>query len=292
MSSGHATADTNETVAVIGAGLMGTGIAEAAAAGGKLVVVHEPDEAPLERSREALAASLTRGVSGGAITSTQREAILARVDYTTDPAALADADAAIEAITENARIKADLFAELDARLPHAQFIASNTSAIPIAQLAASTERRGRVLGVHFFSPVPVMKLVEIVPSLDTSPETIDTAEAFVAALGKHPIRTKDRSGFVVNMLLVPYLTAAMKMYEEGFATREDIDDGMKLGCGHPMGPLRLSDFIGLDVLHSVCESLHDEFKRPEFAPTPLLKRLVVAGHLGKKTGRGFYVYAK
>jgi 3-hydroxybutyryl-CoA dehydrogenase len=169
-------------------------------------------------------------------------------------------------------------------------LASNTSSIPIAGLAAATSRPDRVLGLHFFSPVPVMRLVEVVVALDTAETTVAEAEGFVTQLGKRPIRTKDRSGFIVNMLLVPYLMAAVRMYEDGFATREDIDEGMKLGCGHPMGPLALCDFIGLDVLYSVCDSLYDEFKRDEYAPPPLLKRMVVSGHLGRKAGRGFYEY--
>ena len=169
-------------------------------------------------------------------------------------------------------------------------LASNTSSIPIAALAARDRPPERVLGLHFFSPVPVMKLVEIVVALDTADETIAKGEASSQQIGKRPIRTKDRSGFIVNMLLVPYLMAAVRMYEDGFATREDIDEGMKLGAGHPMGPLQLCDFIGLDVLYAVCDSLYEEFKRAEYAPPPLMKRMVALGHLGRKTGRGFYEY--
>jgi 3-hydroxybutyryl-CoA dehydrogenase len=183
-----------------------------------------------------------------------------------------------------------MFRQLDELLPDEVILASNTSSIPIAGLAAATRRADRVLGLHFFSPVPVMKLVEVVIGLDTADETVQRAEAFASQIGKTPIKTKDRSGFIVNFLLVPYLMAAVRMYEEGFATREDIDEGMKLGCGHPMGPLALCDFIGLDVLYSVCDSLYEEFKRDEYAPPPLMKRMVVSGHLGRKTGRGFYDY--
>ena len=197
----------------------------------------------------------------------------------------------IEAVPENAQLKGELFARLDDALPEAKFLASNTSSIPISELAARTRRPERVLGLHFFSPVPVMKLVEVVVALDTAEDTIGTAETFAAEIGKHAIRTKDRSGFIVNMLLVPYLMAAVRMFEDGFASREDIDEGMKLGCGHPMGPLTLCDFIGLDVLYAVCDSLYEEFKRSEYAPPPLLKRMVVSGHHGRKTGRGFYDYA-
>ena len=170
-------------------------------------------------------------------------------------------------------------------------IASNTSAIPIAQLASAVHHPERVVGLHFFSPVPVMGLVEIVRALDTSDETIKKARGFVERLGKHAIETKDRSGFIVNFLLIPYLMAAVRMYEEGFASREDIDEGMKLGAGHPMGPLTLCDFIGLDVLHAVCNSLYEEFKLDEYAPPPVMKRMIAAGRLGRKSGRGFYDYA-
>jgi 3-hydroxybutyryl-CoA dehydrogenase len=194
-------------------------------------------------------------------------------------------------VTERLEVKRELFARLDAQLPDARFLASNTSSIPVAELAVATRRPERVLGLHFFSPVSVMKLVEVVTGLDTSTETLIAAETFVRGIGKQSIRTKDRSGFIVNMLLVPYLMAAVRMFAEGFASREDIDEGMKLGCGHPMGPLTLCDFIGLDVLHAICESLYEEFKRPEYASPPLLKRMVASGHLGRKAGRGFYEYA-
>jgi 3-hydroxybutyryl-CoA dehydrogenase len=196
----------------------------------------------------------------------------------------------VEAVVEDIQVKGPVFQRLDALLPDA-ILASNTSSIPIAQIASWTQEPKRVLGLHFFSPVPVMKLVEIVVGLDTDGGVVERAAGFAGQIGKHPIHTKDRSGFIVNMLLVPYLMAAVRMYEDGFASREDIDDGMKLGAGHPMGPLTLCDFIGLDVLYAVCDSLYDEFKRPEYAPPPLLKRMVVSGHHGRKTGRGFYEYA-
>ncbi|MBV9800931.1 MAG: 3-hydroxybutyryl-CoA dehydrogenase, partial [Solirubrobacterales bacterium] len=248
-------------VGVVGAGFMGSGIAESAAVVGKHVVVYEPDERPLQRSRESLEASVAKAVSRGKLASADAEQVADRVLYTTRLGDLGGADAVIEAVTEDARVKRELFARLDEELPDAQFLASNTSSIPIAELAARTSRRDRVLGLHFFSPVPVMKLVEVVTAIDTSEATVSTAEAFARDLGKHPILTRDRSGFIVNMLLVPYLMAAVRMYEEGFATREDIDEGMRLGCGHPMGPLTLCDFIGLDVLYAVCDSLYEEFKR-------------------------------
>ncbi len=212
--------------------------------------------------------------------------MIGRVSYTTDIEELSIVDAVLEAVTEDPRVKGELFGRLDELLPEAAFLASNTSSIPIAELAAWTGRPERVLGLHFFSPVPVMKLVEVVTALDTSEDTVGRAESFAAQIGKRPIRTKDRSGFIVNMLLVPYLMAAVRMYEDGFASREDIDEGMRLGCGHPMGPFTLCDFIGLDVLYAVCDSLYEEFKRPEYAPPPLLKRMVVSGHHGRKVGPG------
>jgi 3-hydroxybutyryl-CoA dehydrogenase len=277
-------------IGVVGAGFMGSGIAESAAAAGIEATVYEPEEAPLLRSRLALETSVARAVERGKLTEPDSEALIGRVHYTNDFGALGDADAVVEAVTEDARVKGQLFERLDQQLPEAQFLASNTSSIPIAELAAWTQRPERVLGLHFFSPVPVMKLVEVVVALDTADETVARAEAFASQIGKRAIRTKDRSGFIVNMLLVPYLMAAVRMYEDGFAAREDIDEGMRLGCGHPMGPLTLCDFIGLDVLYAVCDSLYEEFKRPEYAPPPLLKRMVVSGHHGRKVGQGFYTY--
>jgi 3-hydroxybutyryl-CoA dehydrogenase len=275
---------------VVGAGFMGSGIAEAAAESGMHVLLYEPEQEPLERSRELMSESLSRAVAREKLTREQADSVLDHVVSTTRMEDLRGADAVVEAVTEDVGVKSALFATLDERLPEARFLASNTSSIPIAQLAAATTRPERVVGIHFFSPVPSMRLVEIVVGLDTSTETVSAAEEFASEIGKRPIRTKDRSGFIVNMLLVPYLMAAVRMYEDGFASREDIDEGMRLGCGHPMGPLALCDLIGLDVLYAVCDSLYDEFKRPEYAPPPLLKRLVVSGHHGRKTGRGFYEY--
>ncbi len=243
-------------IGIVGAGFMGSGIAESSAAAGKHVLLHEPETGPLERSRRMLAASVTKAASRGKVTQ-----------------------------------EGEAFATLDDLLTDVQFLAPNTSSIPIAELAARTRRPEQVLGLHFFSPVPVMRLVEVVVGLDTADAAVAAAEAYARAIGKHTIRTKDRSGLIVNMLLVPYLMAAVRMYEEGFASREDIDAGMRHGCGHPMGPLTLCDFIGLDVLYAVCESLYEEFKRPEYPPPPILKRMVVSGHHGRETARGFYEYA-
>ena len=279
-----------EAVGIVGAGFMGSGIAESAARAGLTVTLHEPEPAPLERSRGRLGASVERAVEGGKLTPDDAAALVDRIEWTTDPDALAGAGVVVEAVIEDADLKGRVFQALDRLLGEDVILASNTSSIPIAQLASWTNHRQRVLGLHFFSPVPVMKLVEVVVALDTDPGVVERAEDFARQLGKHPIRTKDRSGFIVNMLLVPYLMGGVRMYEEGFASREDIDEGMRLGCGHPMGPLTLCDFIGLDVLYAVCDSLYEEFKRPEYAPPPLLKRMVVSGHHGRKTGRGFYEY--
>jgi 3-hydroxybutyryl-CoA dehydrogenase len=254
------------------------------------VVLYEPEQEPLDRGRSRIESSVHKGLSRGKLERGDAEALLGRVEYVTDLDGLAGAEIVVEAVYEDPEVKGKLFRELDARLPGAAILASNTSSIPIAQLASWTERPQRVLGLHFFSPVPVMKLVEVVVGIETSDEAAAGAVEFVEGIGKRPIRTKDRSGFIVNALLVPYLMTAVRMYEEGFASREDIDEGMRLGAGHPMGPLTLADFIGLDVLYAVCDSLYEEFKRPEYAPPPLLKRMVVSGHHGRKTGRGFYEY--
>jgi 3-hydroxybutyryl-CoA dehydrogenase len=279
-----------ERLGIVGAGFMGTGIAESAAAAGIDVALYEPIEPQVAKSRERIASSLARSVEGGKRTEGEADELLERISWSTELDSVADSELVIEAVVEDSEVKAQTFRALDRVLDPETVIASNTSSIPIAGLAAATERPDRVLGLHFFSPVPVMKLVEIVVGIETSEETVATAQGFAERIGKTAIRTKDRSGFVVNFLLVPYLMAAVRMYEEGFASREDIDEGMKLGCGHPMGPLALCDLIGLDVLYSVCDSLYEEFKRDEYAPPPLMKRMVVSGHLGRKTGRGFYEY--
>jgi 3-hydroxybutyryl-CoA dehydrogenase len=221
------------------------------------VILHEPDAAALDRSHDRLRTSLDRAVRGGKLDTASAADLLGHIAWTDDPAALVDADLVVEAVFEDPEVKGTIFQMLDKLLPETSIIASNTSSIPIAQLASWTQHPERVIGLHFFSPVPVMKLVEVVVALDSDPDVVTRAEAFVAEIGKTSIRTKDRSGFIVNMLLVPYLMAAVRMYEDGFASREDIDQGMKLGAGHPMGPLTLCDFIGLDVLYAVCDSLYE-----------------------------------
>jgi 3-hydroxybutyryl-CoA dehydrogenase len=280
-----------ERVGVVGVGLMGAGIGECAARAGLDVTVYEPSAELVAAGMKRVEASLRHQVDRERIEPAEVERIMERIQPTDDLAAAADADLVIEAVPEDEDLKRQVFSQLSALAPHDAILASNTSSIPIAELASATDRPDQVLGLHFFSPVPAMQLVEIVRALHTSEETLAAAEGFSLQIGKHPIETKDRSGFIVNMLLVPYLMAAVRMFEEGFATRDDIDEGMRLGCGHPMGPLRLCDFIGLDVLISVCDSLYDEFRQSAYAPPPLLKRMVVSGQLGKKTGRGFYDYA-
>jgi 3-hydroxybutyryl-CoA dehydrogenase len=276
---------------VIGGGLMGSGIAEVSAAAGLSVVVREIDEPAAAAARSRVEESLGRAVTRTKVSSEAAQEALDRIEFTTHLHELADVDLVIEAVPEDAKLKTAVLAEVADVVEPQALIASNTSSIPIAELAAAVPDPTRVLGLHFFSPVPVMGLVELVVALDTSPESVERARRFVERIGKTAIETKDRSGFIVNMLLVPYLMAAVRMYEEGFATREAIDEGMKLGCGHPMGPLTLCDFIGIDVIYSVCDELYEEFKRPEYAPPPLLKRMVASGRLGRKTGRGFYEYA-
>jgi 3-hydroxybutyryl-CoA dehydrogenase len=279
------------SVAVLGGGFMGAGIAESASAVGLPVVIRELPEY-LAGARTRLEKSMGSAVKRGKLEAAERDAALARVTFTSELKDVAGSDLVIEAVPENLALKVSIMKELNEIVSEDTILASNTSSIPIAELAGAVSRPGRVVGLHFFSPVPAMKLVEIVRALDTSDETIATAEAFVKGLGKHSIVTKDRAGFIVNFLLTSYLMGAVRMYEEGFASREDIDAGMKLGAGHPMGPLQLCDFIGLDVLHAVCTSMFDEFKRDEYAPPPLMKRMIAAGRLGRKSGRGFYEYTQ
>jgi 3-hydroxybutyryl-CoA dehydrogenase len=269
---------------------MGTGIAESVARAGHQVCLFEPLQASRSTSRARLEASVARAAKAGKLAPDEAKSVLGRVRFVEQLADLGGGDLIIEAVVEDRDVKLDYFRRLDEIAPDNAVLASNTSSIPIAGLAGVVSHPGRVLGLHFFSPAPVMGLVEVVSALGTTQETIERAQAFVLSLGKTPIATKDRSGFIVNMLLIPYLVAAVRMLEDGFATREDIDAGMRLGCGHPMGPLVLCDFIGLDVLYAICDSLYDEFKRPEYAPPPLLKRMLATGWLGKKSGRGFYDY--
>jgi 3-hydroxyacyl-CoA dehydrogenase/enoyl-CoA hydratase/3-hydroxybutyryl-CoA epimerase len=279
-----------ETLGVLGAGFMGAGIAAIAVQQGTPVRLKDTDTARIAKGVAAVSAVLRERLKKKQITKLQYEDQLLLAGGTTEYSGFQKATLVIEAVFEDLSLKQRVLHEVEPLLARDAIYASNTSTIPIARIAEAASKPERVLGLHFFSPVPVMKLVEIVVGLDTSEETVTRADAFAAQLGKTPIHTKDRSGFIVNFLLVPYLMAAVRMYEDGFASREDIDEGMKQGCGHPMGPLTLCDFIGLDVLYSVCESLYEEFKRDEYAPPPLMKRMVQSGHLGRKAGRGFYEY--
>ncbi|GHH75541.1 3-hydroxybutyryl-CoA dehydrogenase [Streptomyces sulfonofaciens] len=280
-------------VGVVGCGQMGAGIAEVCARAGLQVMVAETTGEALEIGRTRLHNSLSRAAERGKISEADREAAQERLSFTTDLGEFADRDLVIEAVVENEQVKTEIFQVLDQVVTRRDAIlASNTSSIPLVRLAVATTRPDLVIGIHFFNPAPVQQLVELIPALTTSEGTISRALALVEkALGKHAIRAQDRSGFVVNALLIPYLLAAVRMFESGIASREDIDDGMVLGCAHPMGPLRLADLIGLDTVVSVATSMYEEYKEPLYAAPPLLQRMVDAGRLGRKTGSGFYVYA-
>jgi 3-hydroxybutyryl-CoA dehydrogenase len=277
-------------VGVVGGGLMGSGIAEVCARSGVDVTVVEADDERAARSRRSEERSLERAVKVGKLDDAAREEALGRLAFTANLEDVAGADAAIEAIVESEPAKEELFRKLDTLLPDARFLATNTSSVPIMKLAADTSEPQRILGLHFFNPVPVMNLVEVVRSIMTAEEVVAEAKEFVGKLGKESIDSQDRAGFVVNALLVPYILSAIRMYESGFASKEDIDRGMVLGCAHPMGPLALADLVGLDTLLFVAESLHDEFRDAASVPPPLLSRMVEAGLLGRKSGRGFYTY--
>ncbi|MGC5364673.1 3-hydroxybutyryl-CoA dehydrogenase [Streptomyces sp. DT24] len=279
-------------VGVVGCGQMGAGIAEVCARSGLEVKVAETTGEALEIGRTRLYNSLTKAAERGKITPAERDAALDRLSYTTDLGEFADRDLVIEAVVENEQVKTEIFQVLDQVVTRQDAIlASNTSSIPLVKLAVATARPDQVIGIHFFNPAPVQRLVELIPALTTSDETITRAEAVVRdILGKHSIRAQDRSGFVVNALLIPYLLSAIRMFESGIASREDIDNGMELGCAHPMGPLKLSDLIGLDTVASIADSMYAEYKEPLYAAPPLLQRMVDAGRLGRKTGSGFYAY--
>jgi 3-hydroxybutyryl-CoA dehydrogenase len=281
-----------ERVGVVGAGQMGAGIAEVSLRAGVDVRIYEPTEALATAGRDRITKSLERGVSKGKLTEAERDAALARLTSTTTLADLSDRQLVIEAIVEDEAVKAKVFAELDEVVTDPDAVlASNTSSIPIMKIAAATKNPSRVLGLHFFNPVPVLPLVELISTLVTSAQAAALTEEFALdVLGKKVVRCGDRSGFIVNALLVPYLLSAIRMAEAGVATVEDIDTAVVAGLSHPMGPLRLSDLIGLDTMKLIADSMYDEYADPSFAPPPLLKRMVEAGQLGKKTGQGFYSY--
>jgi len=277
-----------EKVGVVGCGLMGSGIAEVAATRGFEVVVREVEAGALKQGRGRIGKSLDRAVSRDKLTAEERDAALGRMTFTTEVGDLAPCDVVIEAIVEDPDVKNALFKELDGLCGPDTIFASNTSSLTITDMAAATDRPDRFVGLHFFNPVPVMKLVEVVRTIATSEETFDRAYAFAKALGKVPIAAKDNSGFVVNLLLVPYMLDAIRQLERGVASIEDIDTGMKLGCGYPMGPFTLCDFVGIDTTYRISEIMFDEYREERYAPPPLLKRLVSMGRYGRKTGKGFY----
>ncbi|MER5757960.1 3-hydroxybutyryl-CoA dehydrogenase [Streptomyces sp. NPDC002082] len=283
-----------QRVGIVGGGQMGAGIAEVCARAGLDTVVAETDAAAARAARERVAGSLEHAVRRGKLDRVSAEDALARLLFTGELDDLADRQLVMEAVTEDADAKIELFTALDKIVEDPEAIlATNTSAIPVMRLGMATRRADRVLGLHFFNPVPVLPLVEIVSSLHTAPQVTETVEAFVRdTLGKTAIRSRDRAGFVVNALLVPYLLSAIRMAESGYAGAADIDKGMVLGCAHPMGPLGLADLIGLDTVAAIATSLYDEFKEPLYAPPPLLRRMVQAGLLGRKTGRGFHTYGR
>jgi 3-hydroxybutyryl-CoA dehydrogenase len=278
------------TVGVIGCGLMGSGIAEVCARAGYTTVVRELSDDLLSAGLERVHKSMATAVERGKLAANERESALHNLKGTTRIEDLNGCDLVIEAATENPEIKRRTFTELDQVCPPHAILASNTSSIPIIQMATATQRPDKVLGMHFMNPVPVMRLIEYVRTLTTSDATLDEARAFGESLGKRIIVSKDRAGFIVNFLLIPYLTEAIRMLEQGFASREDIDVGMMLGTSYPMGPFTLLDFVGLDTTLYIADVLFDEFKDPRFAAPTLLRQMVAAGYLGRKTGRGFYNY--
>ena len=281
-----------ERIAVVGGGTMGAGIAEVSARSGADVLVYEINDQALEAARGRVESSLARAVRGGRLEEAERDAVLSRLQWVTDYADLHDRDLVIEAAPEIEDLKFTIFRTLDEAVQPGAILASNTSSIPLVKMAAVTKRPHQVVGVHFFNPVPVLPLVEIVESLLTSASTLETVTTFAEKqLNKTTIRSKDRAGFVVNALLIPYILSAVRMMESGFASAEDIDEGMVKGCAHPMGPLHLADLIGLDTCAAVATSMYAEFKEQLFAPPPLLLRMCEAGLLGRKTGQGFFSYA-
>ncbi|MCW2540358.1 MAG: 3-hydroxybutyryl-CoA dehydrogenase [Frankiales bacterium] len=282
-----------DRIAVIGGGLMGSGIAEVCARSGCDVRILEINDSAAAAALERVSKSLGRAVKSERLTEADSLAAFGRITTTTDIAALADAELIIEAAPEIESLKQDLFARLDKVIGAETILASNTSSIPLAKLAGATTFRDRFVGIHFFNPAPVMPLVEIIPTLLSTPDAVKQVTTFVEdRLGKHTITSPDRAGFVVNALLVPYLLSAVRMFESGLATAEDIDAGMVKGCAHPMGPLTLMDLIGLDTIVGVADSMFNEYKEPLYAPPPLLQRMVQSGLLGRKSGRGFYDYSK
>ena len=279
-------------IGVLGCGLMGSGIAEVAAKAGFETVVREVSDALLEKGMGKIRGSLAKAVEKGKLTAEERDAVLGRIHGTTGFEAMADCDLVVEAIVENLEEKKATYAALDKVAKPTAIFASNTSSLTVTQLAMATSRPARFVGLHFFNPVPVMKLVEVVRTLLTEDAALAEIDEFCRAIGKTPVACKDNSGFIVNRLLVPYLLDAVRALEEGVGSVADIDEGMKLGCGYPMGPFQLLDFVGLDTTYFIANIMFEEYREKRFAPPPLLKQMVQAGRLGRKSGRGFYDYAK
>ena len=279
-----------KTVGVLGSGLMGSGIAQVAAQSGFTTKVREVSDAVCQRGRSGIEKQLNRAIEKGKLTTDARDAALGRLSFTTNVSDLKDCDIIIEAVVEDLEVKNAMWKELDGLCPAHTIFASNTSSLTIAAMAAATARADRMVGLHFFNPVPVMKLVEVVRTVTTSNETFARAFEFAKQLGKEPIAAKDNSGFVVNLLLVPYLIDAINALESGVASVADIDKGMMLGTGYPMGPFTLLDFVGLDTTYKIAEIMFNEYREKRYAPPPLLKRMVLAGMYGRKSGKGFYDY--
>jgi 3-hydroxybutyryl-CoA dehydrogenase len=277
-------------VGVVGCGLMGSGIAEVCAKAGYDIVVREVSDELLQKGLGRIQRSLAKAVARGKATQEQADQAWAHIQGTLDLAAFSDCDLVVEAAIENMAAKKEIFAELDGILPPHAILASNTSSLCITEMASVTKRGDKVLGIHFFNPVPVMPLIEFVRTILTSDDTMAVAHQFGASLGKTTVTAKDTPGFIVNRLLIPYLLDAVRIYEDGLATREDIDTAIKLGLNHPMGPLTLLDFVGLDTTLFIADAMFEEYKDPRYAAPPLLRRMVLAGHLGRKSGRGFYEY--
>jgi 3-hydroxybutyryl-CoA dehydrogenase len=278
-------------VAVLGGGLMGSGIAQVSAAAGFPTTVREVSDALAAKARQSIEKSLAKGIERGKVTESERDKTLANLRFVTDLRELADADLFIEAVVEDLAVKNDLWSQLN-QIAHPDAIfASNTSSLTIIAMAAASGRPDRMLGMHFFNPVPLMKLVEVIRTITTSKETEERALDFVRWLDKEPIRAKDSSGFVVNLLLIPYMVDAIRALESNVASIVDIDKGMQLGAGHPMGPFTLLDFVGLDTVYKIAEIMYAEYRDSRYAPPPLLKRMVLAGMLGRKSGKGFYDYS-
>jgi 3-hydroxybutyryl-CoA dehydrogenase len=284
---------TIKTAGVLGAGLMGSGIAQVCAQAGLVTRVREVSDALCQRGRTSIEKSFNRAIekSKGKVSEADRDAAMARLHFTTNVSDLSDCDIVIEAVVEDLELKNGLWKELDGICAEHTIFASNTSSLTIAAMASATARADRMVGLHFFNPVPVMKLVEVVRTVTTSDDTFQRAFAFAKRLGKEPIAAKDNSGFVVNLLLVPYLVDAINALEHGVASVEDIDKGMMLGTGYPMGPFTLLDFVGLDTTYKIAEIMFDEYREKRYAPPPLLKRMVLAGMYGRKSGKGFYDYS-